>query len=88
VFDCDDFAIVFKAHVSEFYELNSVGIAIGKVYDVNTLKFIGYHAYNVIIVKDKDYAVYLFEPQTDGLTKADKRTKLGNWIYETEWVLI
>lgn len=88
VFDCDDFAIVFKAHVAEFYEINSVGVAIGRVYDANTLEFIGYHAYNVIIVRDDDCNVYLYEPQTDGLAKADKRTKLGNRIYETEWVLI
>ena len=88
MFDCDDFAIVFKAHVAEFYEINSVGVAIGKVYDANTLRFIDYHAYNVIIVKDNDCSVYVYEPQTDGLAKADKRTKLGNWIYETKWILI
>lgn len=89
VFDCDNFAIVFVGHVNELYEINSVGLAIGRVYDVNTGKFVGYHAFNVIVVKEgDDLEVYVYEPQTDGLAKASKRTKLGNWLYEVDWVIM
>ena len=88
VFDCDDFAIVFKAHVSEFYEINSVGIALGKIYDAKTNKFISYHAYNLIVAKNGNIELYVYEPQTDELVKAEKRTKLGNCIYEIDTVII
>ena len=89
VFDCDNFAIVFMAHVEELYEINSVGLAIGKIYDANSNKLVGYHAFNVIVVKEgNDLEVYLYEPQTDGLAKASKRTKLGNWLYEVDWVIM
>jgi len=88
VFDCDDFAIVFKAHVSEFYEINSVGIALGRIYDAKTNEFIGYHAYNLIVAENEDIELYVYEPQTDELAKAEKRTKLDNYIYETDMVII
>jgi len=88
VFDCDDFAIVFKAHVSEFYEINSVGIALGKIYDAKTDEYIGYHAYNIIVAKNGGIELYVYEPQTDELVKAEKRAKLGNRIYETDMVII
>ena len=88
VFDCDDFAIVFKAHVSEFYEINSVGVALGRIYDVKTNKYVGCHAYNLIVAKNGSIELYVYEPQTDELVKAEKRTKLGNCIYETDVVII
>jgi len=89
VFDCDNFAITFVGHVNELYEINSVGIALGRVYDANSNKLIGYHAFNVIVVKEgKDLEIYVYEPQTDGLAKADKRTKLSNWIYEVDLVIM
>ena len=88
VFDCDDFAIVFKAHVSEFYEINSVGIALGRIYDAKTDEYIGYHAYNIIVAKNGGIELYVYEPQTDELVKAEKRAKLGNRIYETDMVII
>ena len=88
VFDCDNFALVFSAHCAEFYEVNSAGIAVGAIYDANTLEKVGKHAYNILAVKEGDQLVlYLYEPQTDGLTVAGKKTKLGNWIYETEIVV-
>ena len=88
VFDCDNFALVFSAHCSEFYEVNSCGIAIGTVYNAYTNEKIGEHAYNVLAVKENDELVlYLYEPQTDELTKAKKRAKLGNWIYDTKVVV-
>ncbi|MCD6148176.1 lectin MOA-related protein [bacterium] len=88
VFDCDDFAIVFKAHVSEFYEINSVGVALGRIYDAKTSKYIGYHAYNLIVAKNGNIELYVYEPQTDELVKAEKRARLGNCIYETDMVII
>jgi len=88
VFDCDNFAIAFSAHCAEYYEVNSAGIAIGTVRDADTLEEVGKHAYNILAVKENDELVlYLYEPQTDGLAKASRQVKLGNWVYETEVVV-
>ena len=88
VFDCDNFALVFSAHCAEFYGVNTAGIALGNVYDANTLELVGYHAYNVLVAKeDGKIVLYIYEPQTDGLAKASKKTRLGDWIYETEKII-
>lgn len=87
-FDCDNFATTFSSHVAEFFGLNTAGIAIGYVYDSNTLELLGRHAYNILLVRngDKD-ELWLYEPQTDEMVKAEKRVKLGDWIYETTYVV-
>lgn len=88
VFDCDNFAITFNAHCAEYYEVNTAGIAIGTIKHAGTLKNLGKHAYNILAVKENNELVlYLYEPQTDGLVKAGKQVRLGNWIYETEIVI-
>ena len=88
VFDCDNFAIAFSAHCAEYYEVNSAGIAVGKVRDADTLEEVGKHAYNILAVKENEELVlYLYEPQTDGLAKAGRQVKLDSWIYETEVVV-
>ncbi len=88
VFDCDNFALVFSAHCAEFYEVNTAGIAVGKVKDANTDEYIGRHAYNVLAVREgNEVVMYVYEPQTDELGKASRHTRLGDWIYETEFVI-
>ena len=53
-FDCDNFALVFMAHVNFFFGINSVGLLI----DHDTK-----HAYNIIVLSDGNLRV--FEPQLD-----------------------
>jgi len=88
VFDCDNFAITFNAHCAEFYEVNTAGIALGKLYDAYTLEFLGNHAFNVLVAKkDNQLKLYVYEPQTDELAEASKKTKVGDKIYEVEAVI-
>lgn len=88
VFDCDNFAIVFSAHCSEGYNINSAGIAVGRIYNAETGKFLGLHAYNILAAnKDSYVRLYLYEPQTGGYVVADSKTKLGSLIYETMCVV-
>jgi len=56
VFDCENHAIAFKAHVDRYFGLNQVGIVID--YQAG-------HAYNLVIFPDGK--VMLFEPQSDQL---------------------
>lgn len=80
-FDCDDFARVFKAHMLEYYMVNSVALAIGEVRDKNTNRLLGYHAWNYITVINGDgkLVTLLFEPQTDMYTSGDI---IGGWKYK------
>ena len=55
-FDCDDFAIAFKARMSEKYGLNAVALIIS---------YPPGHAYNIIC--PIDCLPIVFEPQTDEL---------------------
>lgn len=88
VFDCDNFAIVFSAHCSEKYNINSAGVAAGRIYSAKTGEFLGLHAYNLLVVDEDSHVVlYLYEPQTDEYVRAESRTKLGNFIYETMYVV-
>lgn len=58
-YDCDDFAVAFKAAVSRKLKVNGVGYVI----DVS-----GGHAYNALLVADGDgVAVSFLEPQNDRL---------------------
>ena len=55
-FDCDDFALLTSAKVSERYQLNTCGIAIGD-------SPWGYHGFNVFL---SEGGLYYLEPQ-DGM---------------------
>jgi len=69
--DCDNFATEFSAYIDIFFQLNSVGIAIGEVLDKQG-KVIGYHAWNCVILQENDKPeLYYYEPQADILKKAD-----------------
>ena len=69
-FDCDDFALLFKALSSAWFNNNGVGLAIGLVYKDG--KLLGGHAWNLVLINDK---IYNFEPQIyelfDGDTTSD-----------------
>jgi hypothetical protein len=56
IFDCENFAITFKAHVDWYFELNQVGIVID--YQAG-------HGYNLVVFPDGK--VMVFEPQNDCL---------------------
>ena len=83
VFDCDDYAML--AHVSgSIAGLNSVGIALGRLYYQNQLE--GYHAFNVLpyaLSRDPESIILLvIEPQLypyGGITLANgnKANMLG-----------
>jgi len=62
-FDCDDFAVTFKAIATSILKKNSVGIAIGALYKDKQL--LGGHAYNVVLFDDG--TIMFFEPQTQEL---------------------
>lgn len=55
-FDCENYAIAFKAHVDEYFGLNQVGVVI----DYKSM-----HAYNLVAFPDSN--VMLLEPQNDNL---------------------
>ncbi len=55
-FDCDDFALLTSAKVSERYQLNTCGIAIGD-------SPWGYHGFNIFL---SEAGLYYLEPQ-DGM---------------------
>jgi hypothetical protein len=63
-YDCDKFAIAFKAMMDWNFEANQVGI----VLDYNAG-----HAYNIIVYPDGN--LNLFEPQTDSLMFISDRNK-------------
>jgi hypothetical protein len=56
IFDCENFAITFKAHVDWYFGLNQVGIVID--YQAG-------HGYNLVVFPDGK--VMLLEPQNDNL---------------------
>jgi hypothetical protein len=56
VFDCENYAIVFKSHIDEYFGLNQVGIVID---------YTSMHGYNLVVFPDGN--VMLLEPQTDKL---------------------
>ena len=64
IFDCENFAISFKAQVDEVFNLNQVGIVID---------YVSGHAYNLVIFPDGK--VMVLEPQMDNLVCWTKRLK-------------
>jgi len=76
-FDCDDFALTFKAFTTMKYNTNAIGMAIGIVRDKQG-NLLGGHAWNIAILPTK--TIVFIEPQT-------KEVFMGNetqdgWKYE------
>lgn len=93
--DCDNFAFLFAARAGMYYDLNSIGVATGALYDADTNEFITRHAFNLIFTKDLDgLNVYCFEPQTDQHTKIIKGQPIilggyfgiPRWEYRPDWL--
>ena len=63
-FDCENFAILFKAIVDLYFHLNQVGIVID---------YKSGHGYNLVVYPDGN--VMVLEPQSDGLYLWTKRVK-------------
>jgi len=75
--DCDNFAFLFREHLAWDYGINAVGVVIGSTP-------YGYHAWNVILVKDlvtKQDKLIQIEPQRDWMD-VEKRG------YKPEFVII
>jgi len=88
--DCDNIAAIFKSHVSEYFGLNGVGIAIGEVKDAETNNHIGYHAWDIPI---DEKGIKFYDPQWEreiglkALTKADEGAVIGSWSYYPDFIL-
>jgi len=83
-FDCDDFALVFKAHLAERFNINAVGLARGvKIDSISTGEPKGYHRANIFFADDNGVIkLYFFEPQTDkmkGIWGYNKFIELTGW---------
>jgi hypothetical protein len=68
VFDCDKFAMYFKARMAIDFGINAVGVI---------LDYSAGHAYNLVILRDPRGVVnyYLYEPQNDNLFTYEQRDK-------------
>lgn len=87
-YDCENHAFHFSSRTSNWFLINTAGVAFGTV-----MKKYG-HAYNVIVAYDenKELAVYLYEPETDGWAKIGTDNQLNgikvdSWIYRTNWII-
>jgi len=86
-FDCDNFALLFSSLAAANYQLNSCGVVFGKIYNKDTLNFLGGHAFNVMIThegektlqnpdgtfrKEPIFRAYCYEPMNDGFTLIER----------------
>ena len=83
-FDCDDFALVFKAHLAERFNINAVGLARSvKINDLKTGKPKGFHRANIFFADDNGVIkLYFLEPQTDKVVQIwgyNELIKLTGW---------
>ena len=76
IYDCDDFARIFKAICVYVYYINTVGYCAGAVVRLDTNEVIGYHAYNMIFIPTrvedkvvKEGKVVWYEPQTSEISE-------------------
>jgi len=90
-FDCDNFAFLFSSLAAANYQLNSCGVVYGKVYDKNTLKLLGGHAFNVMVTQEGEktlqnpdgsfrkepiFRAYCYEPMNDGFTLIERNKSI------------
>jgi len=81
-FDCDDFALLFKALTSARMNTNAVGIALGLIYKDNQL--LGGHAWNIILLNGE---LWYFEPQTLELFTVENAVSSDGFKYELQAVI-
>ena len=89
-FDCDNFAFLFASRAADLYKLNSAGVAFGAIYNKDTGKYIGRHAFNIIVTEDNGILhSYCYEPMSDGsaLIVKGRDTVIGSWKYVPDWLI-
>lgn len=60
-FDCEDFAFLCMSRITEKYQINGCGVAVGK-------SPLGYHAFNIFVAWEGDKLVaHILEPQTGSI---------------------
>lgn len=89
-YDCDNHAFSFGSRIPEIFDLNTAGICFGTIYNKDTGKLIGGHAFNLIIaLEDEKLTAYLFEPLTDKYVKwTNGDNILGDWKYTINWLIL
>ena len=84
--DCDDFSMIFAAHLSEYFGINSAGVVVGETKFKNW-KHDSYHSWNAFIAEDKgELKLYYLEPQLDKYVEASAETLLNNRYYIPEMI--
>ena len=89
-FDCDNFAFLFSSRAASLYNLNSAGVAYGSVFNKDTKRYIGGHAFNVIATKDNGILhLHCYEPMSDksALIVKGRDIIIGPWIYKPNWLI-
>jgi len=83
-FDCDDFAMLYKALAVMITKKNGFIFVVGKLYGSDG-KFLGYHAW-VLVITDRGW--YFVEPQTGDIFPAGcKAESHDGFMYEVLWVV-
>lgn len=63
--DCEDFAFEVMVRVTERYEINTCGVAVGQ-------SPMGYHGFNLFITKFQDkFTLHALEPQTGAIDPSE-----------------
>lgn len=65
-FDCDKYALLFKARMAQFFGINAVAVVLD--YDAG-------HGYNLVFPEDMDEPL-IYEPQTDQFIQISKRNTM------------
>ena len=81
-FDCDDFALLFKALTSAKLNSNAVGMALGLLCKDGAI--LGGHAWNVVLI---DGELYFFEPQLCELFDVDVAKTSDGFEYILQGVI-
>lgn len=83
-YDCDDFSYSFVGRMNEIYELNSVGIVWGDLFNKDTYEYIGSHLWNAMFIWDEELKLYFYEPMNDKwvLFEKGKDIIMGNSLYK------
>jgi len=88
VHDCDDYALEFKAHSSEIYNINSVALSKHMKVTTNTGKEIWHRACVFLAIEDNILKAYLLETQNDGFVEIKKGILpvIGSWKYQLDTI--
>lgn len=88
IFDCDDYALAFKSHVSEIYNINSVALAKHIKVITGDGKEIWHRACIVLAIENHELKAFLLETQNDGfieITDSNVVT-IRDWRYKLDTI--